>query len=89
MDNQEAIVVHDETEDSIAIRQGHMDIYVFHVESDELYYNGPVNAVAMTPDEAPDAVLEFAEGETGLDVAGITSEQQARIAEMKGGPDDA
>lgn len=73
------ISIHDETEDSVAIRKGHMKIYVFHMEDGELRYNGSVNAAEQELNDVPDDVLSKAESHTGLEVNGHTQEHTQRL----------
>jgi len=72
------ITIHDETEDSVAVRKGNMKIYVFHIDGEELRYNGPVNASEMGHTDVPDDVISEAESHTGFEVTGNTQEQIQR-----------
>jgi len=74
------ISIHDETNDSVAIRKGRMKIYVFHQVAGELRYNGAVNAGEHQHlDEVPQDVVSKAESHTGLKVTEHTQEHIERL----------
>lgn len=81
-DTTDEVVLHDEAENSIAVRRGHMHVFVFHIDGDELRYNGGVNTPVPEMDHydaVPKAVVEFAEEYTDLDLVGDTEEQRQRV----------
>lgn len=71
--------IYDEDEDSVSIQVGRMEIYVFNSVDGTLRYHGAVNAPEQRLSEVPDAVVSKAEEYVGLDVDGITEEQQRRL----------
>ena len=75
------ISIHDETENSVAIKKGHMKVYVFHEGDGDLRFNGSVNASEQKLPDVPDDVVSKAESYTGLKVVGHTQEHVQRLEE--------
>jgi hypothetical protein len=77
------ISIHDETENSVAIRKGHMRVYVFHIVGGELRFNGSVNAREQELNDVPNDVVSKAESHTGREAIGHTQEHVQRLERCK------